>query len=84
MPLSVKNAQSAAYAAAAVFESSRKLACVNVIGGPGITHALGGIARAKTDEIPMLVLTTGIKTGRAYEKRSFQVSSVNFLPNSEK
>ena len=35
---------------------------VNVIGGPGLTHALPGIALASLSSLPMVILTTGPKS----------------------
>ena len=47
-PILVANEASAAFAVAGIFESSEgtEIACANLIGGPGITHALVGIAIA--------------------------------------
>ena len=45
------------------------MACVNVVPGAGLTHAMSGIAEAFLDCVPMLVLGCGIRrdTGRAYQ-----------------
>ena len=65
----ISNEESAAFAAAGIFEASQgtEIACVNIIGGPGVTHALAGIAIAHAQQVPMLVLTAGIKTGVAHK-----------------
>ena len=77
----IANEESAAFAAAGVFEASggTEIACVNIIGGPGVTHALAGIALAMQQQIPMLVLTAGIKTGAAHKSHRFQLHDVDNL-----
>ena len=64
----ISNEESAAFAAMGVFLASggEEVACANIIGGPGVTHALAGIAIAAEQQIPMLVLTAGIKRGAAH------------------
>jgi acetolactate synthase-1/2/3 large subunit len=51
------------------WRASGKMACVNIVPGAGLTHALSGIAEAFMDGVPMLVLGCGIRqdTGRAYQ-----------------
>lgn len=65
----VTDEQSASFMADGVARASGKLACVNVVPGAGLTHALSGIAEAYLDQIPMLVLGCGIRqdTGAAYQ-----------------
>jgi len=65
----VTDEQSASFAADGVWRASGRLACVNVVPGAGLTHALSGIAEAFLDNVPMLVLGCGIRrdTGRAYQ-----------------
>jgi len=65
----VTDEQSASFAADAVWRASGKLACVNVVPGAGLTHAMGGIAEAFMDNIPLLVLGCGIRrdSGKAYQ-----------------
>ena len=77
----ISNEESAAFAAAGVFEASDgcEIACVNIIGGPGVTHALAGIAIAMEQQVPMLVLTAGIKTGVAHKTHRFQLHDVDNL-----
>lgn len=68
-PILVTDEQSASFMADAVWRASGRLACVNVVPGAGLTHALSGIAEAFLDTVPMLVLGCGIRrdTGMAYQ-----------------
>jgi acetolactate synthase-1/2/3 large subunit len=43
------------------WRASGRLACVNVVPGAGLTHALSGIAEAFMDNVPLLVLGCGIR-----------------------
>ncbi len=65
----VTDEQSAGFMADAVWRASGRLACVNVVPGAGLTHAMSGIAEAFMDTVPMLVLGCGIRrdTGKAYQ-----------------
>lgn len=65
----VTDEQSASFMADAVWRASGRMACVNVVPGAGLTHALSGIAEAFMDHVPMLVLGCGIRrdTGRAFQ-----------------
>jgi acetolactate synthase-1/2/3 large subunit len=65
----VTDEQSASFCADAVWRASGRLACVNVVPGAGLTHAMSGIAEAYLDTIPLLVLGCGIRrdTDRAYQ-----------------
>src|SRR5688572_4850737 len=51
------------------WRASGRMACVNVVPGAGLTHAMSGIAEAFMDTVPMLVLGCGIRrdTGRAFQ-----------------
>ena len=68
-PVLVTDEQSAPFMADAVWRASGRLACVNVVPGAGLTHALSGIAEAFMDTIPLVVLGCGIRrdTGKAYQ-----------------
>ena len=68
-PILVTDEQSASFMADAVWRASGRLACVNVVPGAGLTHALSGIAEAFLDNVPMLVLACGIRrdTGMAFQ-----------------
>jgi acetolactate synthase I/II/III large subunit len=65
----VTDEQSASFMADAAFRASGRMACVNVVPGAGLTHAMSGIAEAYLDGIPMLVLGCGIRrdTGKAFQ-----------------
>jgi acetolactate synthase-1/2/3 large subunit len=65
----VTDEQSASFCADAVWRASGRLACVNVVPGAGLTHAMSGIAEAFLDTVPLLVLGCGIRrdTDRAYQ-----------------
>jgi len=85
----VTDEQSAGFMADAVWRSSGKLACANVVPGAGLTHAMSGIAEAYLDTVPMLVLGCGIRrdTGKAYQLHDVDqqamvrpVTKAQFLP----
>jgi acetolactate synthase-1/2/3 large subunit len=65
----VTDEQSAGFMADGYWRASGRLACVNLVPGAGLTHALSGIAEAFMDGIPMLVLGCGVRraAGRAYQ-----------------
>ena len=65
----VTDEQSASFMADGAWRASGRLACVNLVPGAGLTHAMSGIAEAFMDTVPMLVLGCGIRrdTGRAFQ-----------------
>lgn len=65
----VTDEQSAGFMADAAWRASGRMACVNIVPGAGLTHALSGIAEAFMDNVPMLVLGCGIRrdTGMGYQ-----------------
>jgi acetolactate synthase-1/2/3 large subunit len=65
----VTDEQSASFMADGAWRASGRMACVNVVPGAGLTHAMSGIAEAFLDNVPMLVLGCGIRrdTGRAFQ-----------------
>jgi acetolactate synthase-1/2/3 large subunit len=65
----VTDEQSASFMADGAWRSSGRMACVNVVPGAGLTHALSGIAEAFMDTVPLLVLGCGVRTdsGMAYQ-----------------
>ena len=69
VPVLVTDEQSASFMADGAWRASGRMACVNVVPGAGLTHALSGIAEAFMDNVPMLVLGCGIRrdTGRAFQ-----------------
>lgn len=60
-PVLVTDEQSASFMADGYWRASGRLACVNVVPGAGLTHALSGIAEAFMDNVPLLVLGCGIR-----------------------
>ena len=68
-PVLVTDEQSASFMADGVWRASGKTACVNIVPGAGLTHAMSGIAEAFMDHVPMLVLGCGIRrdTGKAFQ-----------------
>ncbi|UCC23844.1 MAG: thiamine pyrophosphate-binding protein, partial [Gemmatimonadales bacterium] len=68
-PVLVTDEQSASFMADGVWRASGEMACVNLVPGAGLTHALSGIAEAFMDNVPLLVLGCGIRrdSGRAYQ-----------------
>ena len=68
-PILVTDEQSASFMADAVSRCSDSVGVLNVVPGAGVTHAASGIAEAFMDNIPMVVLASGIRddTGRAYQ-----------------
>ena len=68
-PVLVTDEQSASFMADAAWRASGTMACVNVVPGAGLTHALSGIAEAYMDAVPMLVLGCGIRrdTGMGWQ-----------------
>lgn len=75
-PILVTDEQSASFMADAVSRSSSRLGCVNLVPGAGLTHALSGIAEAFLDEIPMLVLSCGVRRDTDH---AFQLHDVDQL-----
>jgi acetolactate synthase-1/2/3 large subunit len=68
-PILVTDEQSATFMADAVSRTTGTLGCANVVPGAGVTHGLSGVAEAFMDNVPMLLLTCGIRrdTGRAFQ-----------------
>jgi acetolactate synthase-1/2/3 large subunit len=70
----VTDEQSASFMADGAWRSSGRMACVNLVPGAGLTHAMSGIAEAFLDHVPMLVLGCGI---RRDTQRAFQLHDVD-------
>lgn len=68
-PVLVTDEQSAGFMADGYWRASGRMACVNLVPGAGLTHALSGIGEAFLDGVPMLVLGCGIRreSGRAFQ-----------------
>ncbi|MBI3269776.1 MAG: thiamine pyrophosphate-binding protein [Planctomycetes bacterium] len=68
-PVLVTDEQCASFMADAVSRTSTGVGVANVVPGAGVTHCLSGVAEAFMDNIPLVVLTCGIRTdtGKAYQ-----------------
>src|ERR1041384_2171230 len=75
-PVLVTDEQSASFMADGFWRASGRLACVNVVPGAGLTHAMSGIAEAFMDTVPLLVLGCGIR--RDFPK-AYQLHDVDQL-----
>jgi acetolactate synthase-1/2/3 large subunit len=75
-PILVTDEQSAGFMADGYWRASGRMACVNLVPGAGLTHAMSGIAEAYLDGVPMLVLGCGI---RREPHRAFQLHDVDQL-----
>ena len=73
-PILVTDEQSASFMADGYWRASGRLACVNLVPGAGLTHALSGIAEAFMDNVPMLVLGCGIRRDTTH---AFQLHDVD-------
>ncbi len=76
IPILVTDEQSASFMADGVARSSNTIAAINVVPGAGLTHAMSGIAECYLDQIPLLVLTCGIRTDTG---NSYQLHAINQL-----
>lgn len=90
-PVLVTDEQSASFMADAAWRASGRMACVNIVPGAGLTHAMSGIAEAFMDAVPMLVLGCGIRrdTGKAFQLHDVDqqalaapVTKATFLPET--
>jgi acetolactate synthase-1/2/3 large subunit len=90
-PILVTDEQSASFMADAAWRASGRMACVNIVPGAGLTHAMSGIAEAFMDAVPMLVLGCGIRrdTGKAFQLHDVDqqalaapVTKATFLPET--
>lgn len=77
-PVLVTDEQSASFMADGAWRAAGTMACVNVVPGAGLTHALSGIAEAFMDQVPMLVLGCGIRqdTGAAFQLHDVDQTSI--------
>ncbi len=68
-PVLVTDEQSASFMADAVSRTTDHVGVVNVVPGAGVTHCLSGVAEAWMDNVPMVVLTCGMRTdtGKAFQ-----------------
>lgn len=70
----VTDEQSASFMADGAWRATGRMACVNVVSGAGLTHAMSGIAEAFMDHVPMLVLGCGIRRDL---RKAFQLHDVD-------
>lgn len=65
----VTDEQSASFMADAVSRCGDSIGVANVVPGPGVTHCLSGVAEAWMDNVPLVVLTVGMRsdTGMGYQ-----------------
>jgi acetolactate synthase I/II/III large subunit len=75
-PVLVTDEQSAGFMADGFWRACGELACVNLVPGAGLTHALSGIAEAFMDGVPMLVLGCGIRRNGA---QAYQLHDIDQL-----
>ncbi|HET9275760.1 MAG TPA: thiamine pyrophosphate-binding protein [Gemmatimonadales bacterium] len=75
-PVLVTDEQSAGFMADGYWRASGSMACVNLVPGAGLTHALSGVAEAYMDGVPMLVLGCGI---RRDVRKAFQLHDIDQL-----
>ena len=76
-PILVTDEQSAGFMADGCWRAATEMACVNLVPGAGLTHALSGIAEAYMDGVPLLVLGCGIRRGP--EARGYQLHDIDQL-----
>ena len=90
-PVLVTDEQSASFMADAAWRASGRMACVNIVPGAGLTHAMSGIGEAFMDAVPMLVLGCGIRrdTGKSFQLHDVDqqalaapVTKATFLPQT--
>ncbi len=68
-PVLVTHEGGAAFMADGLARSSDEVGVLVIVPGAGVTHALSGIAEALMDNVPMVILASGIRsdTGTAYQ-----------------
>ncbi len=75
-PVLVTDERSAPFMASGLTLACGQLGCILLVPGAGLTHALSGIAEAWMDNIPLLVLATGIRNDL---DKAFQLHDVDQL-----
>lgn len=75
-PILVTDEQCASFMADGAWRASGQLCCVNLVPGAGLTHALSGIAEAFMDGVPLLVLSSGV---RSDIDKAFQLHDIDQL-----
>jgi acetolactate synthase-1/2/3 large subunit len=75
-PVLVTDERSAPFMAGGLALACGQLGCVLLVPGAGLTHALSGIAEAYMDNVPLLVLATGVRNDI---DKSFQLHEIDQL-----
>jgi acetolactate synthase-1/2/3 large subunit len=75
-PILVTDEQCASFMADGAWRASGRLCCVNLVPGAGLTHALSGIAEAFMDGVPLLVLSSAVRSDIG---KSFQLHDIDQL-----
>ncbi|MBI2069189.1 MAG: thiamine pyrophosphate-binding protein [Elusimicrobia bacterium] len=68
-PMLVTDEQCASFMADGVSRTSDQVGVANVVPGAGVTHCLSGVGEAFMDNVPLVVLATGMRrdTGKSYQ-----------------
>lgn len=77
-PVNVRHETNAAFMCAGMWTASRVLGSVAVTSGPGLTNVLTGVASAKLDKIPMVLLVGEVPTNK-YGKGALQEGTEHAL-----
>ncbi len=75
-PVLVTSEHAAAFLADGLARSTGEVGVLAVVPGAGVTHALSGIAEAWMDQVPLVVLATGIRSDTG---ASFQLHAIDQL-----
>ena len=75
----VTNERNAPSIATSYYMKSGRLACLGLIGGPGITHAAAGILESLLTNTPMLIVTAAINESSKYGYQLHDVNNVSLL-----
>ncbi|MBV8096635.1 MAG: hypothetical protein JO110_26005 [Acetobacteraceae bacterium] len=75
-PVLVTDERSAPFMAAGIALACGQLGCVLLVPGAGLTRALSGIAEAYLDNVPLLVLATGVRNDMG---KGFQLHEIDQL-----
>ncbi len=75
----ITDEQSAGFLGDGYARSGGGIACANVVPGAGVTHALSGIAEAYMDNVPLLVLTCGIRNDVPFRYQLHDIDQLAIL-----
>lgn len=62
----VTDEQCASFMADGAASSGGGMACINIVPAAGLTHAMSGIAEAYLDQVPLLVLSCGVRRDKPF------------------